>query len=311
LSGARRGHRPWPHDPPNRCPTHCNACIRAAISWAKTRCGTRRAGGCGGSILWPLPCAGATATAPQGGRIVLPEITGGIALNGDGRLILLGRDGISPFDPETGAQTLLINPEADRSDNRFNTTNTDATGSIWASTMAMDHSPGAGRFSRIDGGLNVTLLRDGPDLPKNGAFSPDGRTFHHAEGGAGVLLATQWDTRKGRLSQGRVFLRGSPDIGLPNGIACDCEGGLWVTMLGGWTIRRDLPDGTLDRIVPLPLPMLTGVCFGGAERRTLFTTSTYLRLPPGYQAHAPLSGNVLSIPVGVPGPAVVPFGEPT
>jgi sugar lactone lactonase YvrE len=66
-------------------------------------------------------------------------------------------------------------------------------------------------------------------------------------------------------------------------------------MLGGWAVHRYSPAGELVEAIALPVPMPTNLCFGGDDLKTLFVTSTYLRLPPGYSTLAPLSGNVFAI----------------
>jgi sugar lactone lactonase YvrE len=69
------------------------------------------------------------------------------------------------------------------------------------------------------------------------------------------------------------------------------------------------PDGQLVERIWLPVPMPTNVCFGGPDLRTLFVTSTYLRLPPGYSTIAPRSGNLMTLDLDVAGQAPRRFGE--
>ena len=79
-------------------------------------------------------------------------------------------------------------------------------------------------------------------------------------------------------------------------------------MIGSWSIRRYLPDGTLDRVVILPVPMPMNLTFGGPDLRTLYVTSTYLRLPPGVSTRAPQSGKLVSVDAGVAGMPPHVFG---
>ena len=80
-------------------------------------------------------------------------------------------------------------------------------------------------------------------------------------------------------------------------------------MLGGWTINRYTPDGRMLESVALPTPMPINLCFGGKDLRSLFVTSSYLRLPPGFSTIAPASGNVFRVEVDVPGLPMPRFGE--
>jgi sugar lactone lactonase YvrE len=241
-------------------------------------------------------------------RIELPEIVGGLALRHDGGFVMLGRHGIFEFDIGRNALKLLISPEADRPDNRFNTAAVDSAGNLWAGTMAISHEPGRGSLYRITPHLNVTRALEKVGLPKNVAWSLDGTRLYLSDGGDGVLYDYPFSAADGTLGAPRKLLEGNADIGVPNGITVDSEGCIWVAMLGGWEVRRIAPDGTLvDRVI-LPVPMPTNLCFGGEGLATLFVTSTYLRLPPGYSTLAPQSGSVFAIECTVPGLTAPAFG---
>ncbi|HEV7267345.1 MAG TPA: SMP-30/gluconolactonase/LRE family protein, partial [Falsiroseomonas sp.] len=64
-----------------------------------------------------------------------------------------------------------------------------------------------------------------------------------------------------------------------------------------------LPDGTLDRVVQLPVRALTMPCFGGPGLRQLYVTS--LRGPQA----GPNDGAVLMLDVGVAGAAIGCFAD--
>ena len=242
-------------------------------------------------------------------RLILPEITGGLALSADGRLICLGQYGLAAFDPATGERRLLVDPEADRPDNRFNTAAVAPDGAIWAGTMSVRQKPGLGALYRIGADLTVTRPLASVGLPKNPAWSPDGRTLYLSDGARGAILAYDHDEASGRLTGERTLVSGSPEAGVPNGIACDAEGYVWAAMFGGWSLRRFAPDGTPDRVIHLPIPMPTGLTLGGRDLLTLFVTSTYIRLPPGFSTLAPQSGNLFAIDVDVAGQPARQFGQ--
>jgi sugar lactone lactonase YvrE/DNA-binding IclR family transcriptional regulator len=241
-------------------------------------------------------------------RIPLPEITGGLARDREG-FVLLGQKGIFRFDALTGAHALLLHPEADSPDNRFNSAAVAPDGSLWAGTMAINHTPGKGHLYRIGYDLSVTRTDAVLGLAKNAAWSPDGRRLYIGDGARGAVMAYDCALETGRLGPGKPLIMGSPDTGVPNGIAVDCEGCIWVAMLGGWTINRYDSDGDLLECVALPTPMPINLCFGGEDLRSLFVTSSYLRLPPGFSTIAPASGNVFQVDVDVPGMPMPQFGE--
>jgi sugar lactone lactonase YvrE len=58
--------------------------------------------------------------------------------------------------------------------------------------------------------------------------------------------------------------------GVPDGLAVDSLGCIWVAMCGGWEVLRFTPSGRLDRVVRMPGSLVTTCCFGGPDLRTLF-----------------------------------------
>ena len=209
--------------------------------------------------------------------------------------------------PRRGRRRSSSTPRRTGRRTAFNTAAVAPDGSAWAGTMTLRSQPGHGSLYRIGADLNVTCAIGRIGLPKNCAWSPDGRRLYLSEGERGVLLAFDLDAG-GLPGAPTVLLEGTPETGYPNGIACDAEGGIWVAMNCGWRVVRLLADGTVDRVIHLPVPMPTAVTLGGADLRTLFVTSTYLRLPPGFSTIAPRSGNLFSLPVDVPGQPPRRFG---
>lgn len=134
--------------------------------------------------------------------------------------------------------------------------------------------------------------------------------MYMSDGARGTISAFPFDAGSGRLGLPSVFATGSGDIGMPNGIAVDRDGYVWAAMLGGWAVHRYAPDGRLVEVIHLPVPMPTSVGFGGDDLATLYITSTYLRLPPGFSTLAPASGTLLAMPTDTAGQLPDRFGQP-
>ena len=58
-----------------------------------------------------------------------------------------------------------------------------------------------------------------------------------------------------------------------DGLAVDVEGGIWVAQPSGGKVQRYAPDGTEDMHVAIPDPMVTSVCFGGADLKDLYVVT--------------------------------------
>lgn len=252
------------------------------------------------ALRWLNPSSG------KSGRLELSDLFGGFTFTHDDRIILAGRKGIFELNISDNSTNLLLNPENDKPYNRFNTVSVDKDGSMWAGTMSVDNKGGIGSLYKIDSDFKTTKKLPKVFSPKNIAWSPNGDEIYFTEGKVNTLYA--YDPKSMNNKKRRIIVEGTPEIGMPNGITVDSEGAIWVAMLGGWSIRRYWPDGTLDKIIYLPVPMPTNLIFGGPELKTLYITSTYLRVPPGILTEAPHSGSILTVDTEVKGLPVNFFG---
>lgn len=85
--------------------------------------------------------------------------------------------------------------------------------------------------------------------------------------------------------------------GKPNGLALDAGGGIWTAMCEGWSVMRFLPDGTLDRVVGMPVPCPSDLCLGGPEFDRMFITSSRQQVSLELLAKAGLSGGLFELPL--------------
>ena len=167
---------------------------------------------------------------------------------------------------------------------------------------AIEHSALAGWRSReLTGGV----------VTANGlAFSPDGRTAYWADTRGHRVFAFDYAVDAGAMTNRRLLasfvprnavLDGQPYGGRPDGASVDEEGGYWVAMYEGARVLRILPCGTIDRVLRFPVACPTMVCFGGADRRTLYATSARAQTPAGERAGVPQAGSVFCTRVAVAG----------
>jgi sugar lactone lactonase YvrE len=77
--------------------------------------------------------------------------------------------------------------------------------------------------------------------------------------------------------------------------------------VGGGRVVRYAPDGTVDRVLHLPVPRPTRCAFVGPDLATLAVTSARAGLDARTLSDAPLSGQVLLVAPGTRGLPTVPF----
>ncbi|MBK3778248.1 SMP-30/gluconolactonase/LRE family protein, partial [Azospirillum brasilense] len=115
----------------------------------------------------------------------------------------------------------------------------------------------------------------------------------------------------GALSGRGVHIRCGGEGGDPGGMGGDAEGHLWVAHWSGGRVSRFRPDGTLDRVVRLPVSNVTSCAFGGPGLDRLFITTAAQDAPAGEPlAEEPLAGGLFACTPGVVGLPPGRFGAP-
>jgi sugar lactone lactonase YvrE len=216
---------------------------------------------------------------------IVPRTAGGYAV--------AIRDGFAYLD-DAGRLTMAAPVEDEVPLNRMNDGKCDRRGRFWAGTMATEHSPGAGSLYRLDAHGEVTHVLGDVTVSNGLGWSPDGQTMYYTDSDTRGVDAFDFDEATGQLSNGRRLIH--VERGLPDGLAVDEEGYLWVALYDGNAVCRYTPDGKLDDELQLPVSLVTSCAFGGNDRRDLYITTAADRHP-----HEPLAGMVFVCRPGVAG----------
>jgi sugar lactone lactonase YvrE len=199
----------------------------------------------------------------------------------------------------TGVCTDRLVIEPDDRVTRFNDGRCDAAGRYWVGTMEDPAASRtfAGSLYRIDDLAtgDFTTARTDVGITNGLAFSPDGETMYWADSNHGTVWAYDYDLATGSQSNERVFLDFDDLPGLPDGACVDADGRYWVACVTGNAVLCATPDGTVERIIDLPVSMPTMPAFGGPALDTLFITSI--------AAGNEIDGALLALDVGARGVA--------
>ncbi len=244
-------------------------------------------------ILAPSIVSGDPASGERTMR-PMPELVGVAIPKTSGGFICATETGIKTLST-SGQLATLCEPEADIAGNRFNDGKCDAKGRLWVGSLAINTQPGRGNLWRIEADGAAQLMLDGMSVSNGMGWSPDTSTFYFTDSGKRVIWSFDFDLASGAISGQRLFHEFTEGEGLPDGLCVDSDGYLWVAMWDGWAIRRFAPDGTLDKVIDVPVPRPTSCCFGGEDLSTLFVTTARIRLSAQQLAEAPLSGCVLAV----------------
>ncbi|MBI2205957.1 MAG: SMP-30/gluconolactonase/LRE family protein [Candidatus Rokubacteria bacterium] len=243
----------------------------------------------GGVFLLSPSGAGSTAIPHRRG-------IGGMALHATGGLVVGGRN--IAFKRFGGDDTVvLLDSAALPGAVGFNDLTTDAAGRIYVGSLAFrvvhGETPKPGHLHVIDLDGTMRTISDGVMLTNGLGFSPDGTRLYHSDSRSHLVRV--YDVRAdGSVGGWRPFATVTPPA-IPDGLAVAEDGSVWVALADGGVVLVLEPDGSERARLPVPLPMVTSVCFGGDDLRDLYVV-TGSRGGPG-----PNCGTVYRTRVDVPG----------
>lgn len=190
----------------------------------------------------------------------------------------------------------------------------DAAGRLWIGTIAPGRKPRGGALLRIDPDGTVTEAATGFTLTNGMAWDSDGTTLFHVDTFERTIWAHRVDVSTGQVEQSRPFLVLDADDGLPDGLATDTAGGVWVAMYARGEARRYTAQGALDHVVTVEPPQCTSIELGGPTGRDLLITTAREGYDDERSRAEPRAGRLYRAlgPVpGVPRAKVVVAGEVT
>ena len=223
----------------------------------------------------------------------------------DGRLLLATEQGLGAFDP-ISADFHMISPQDLGEGFRSNDGQIDIKGRFWWSSMDDDGGRRPGSIFRSDRDGHNELVFTDVHIPNSLAVSPDGRVLYQADSLKRTILAHDL-TPEGLPGASRIFAESVGEAGAPDGSAMDAEGYLWNAQWGAWRVVRYAPDGSVDRIIAVPVQQPSCCAFGGAGLSTLFITSAREGLSDQDLQAQPDAGGLFSFDPGVCGLALPRF----
>jgi sugar lactone lactonase YvrE len=185
--------------------------------------------------------------------------------------------------------------------NRTNDSRVHPSGAFWIGTMVKEEGPKDGSVYHYRAG-EIKKIIENVAIPNATCFSPDGRIAYFTDTPTKKILKCATDPETGLpVGEWELFADVSDHRGWPDGAVVDSEGYLWNARWGGSCVVRHAPDGSIDRIIEVPVSQVTCPAFGGKDLKTLFITTAAKTLTPEQLAAEKVAGGVFAIEVDVAG----------
>jgi sugar lactone lactonase YvrE len=172
--------------------------------------------------------------------------------------------------------------------------------------MSTRREPGVAALYRIRPNEPPEAVIAGTTISNGIGWSPEGDRMYFVDSTTQRVDVLDFDPATGAVARRRPAIDVDPRDGLPDGLAVDEDGAIWLCLFGGGQVRRYAPDGRLLAVASLPVTNPTSVAFGGDDGATLFVTTARHRLSASQRRAEPLAGAVLAVRPGVRG---VPTGR--
>lgn len=218
-----------------------------------------------GDVLSMEPSVGAV------GRLHIGAVAATVRPREAGGLVVAVERGFALVDADSSHVVTL--PEVWSDDGvRMNDGACDPQGRFYCGTMAYDETPGRGSLYRLDVDHTVTTVLTGVTISNGLAWRRDGRSALYVDSPTRRVDEFDFDADAGTLSGGRPFVNVDAGDAVPDGIALDAAGGVWVALWGGASVHRYDDSGVLDATVELPVRNATA-CALDPEGRLYISTS--------------------------------------
>ncbi len=183
---------------------------------------------------------------------------------------------------------------------RFNDGVVDAEGRFFAGSMndpRVKEPSAEGVLFRLDPDLSLHRVIENVTIPNGMGFSLDEKFMYFIDSPTRNVSKFKYDRKTGSISDREVFYHVDGDA-IPDGMAMDVKGCLWIALAGGSKVLKLSPEGKLVGEISLPTRMISCAVFAGEE---LYITSAEEEEPGKYPDSVKYGGSLFRVHVGVEG----------
>jgi L-arabinonolactonase len=204
---------------------------------------------------------------------ILPEEVGSLALCESGRMLVALERQIGFLELDTGRYeplTLVSHPQERM---RLNDGRADRQGRFLVGSLQLAPASPVGELHQLEPSGQMRVVESGVRVSNTLALSPNGDALYFADSLSHQIRRYDYEPATGQLGAMHVFADTHPLGSGPDGAAVDSQGHLWVALVMKGQLARFRPDGSLERLVDLPTPYPSCLCFGGPQLDVIYVTS--------------------------------------
>lgn len=226
-----------------------------------------------------------------------------LARRAAGDWIAITQNGIYSWDAKKNEYERLYGlPKPEKPEICYNDAAVDRQGRLLVGTFDMDDPfRPTGSLFRLDPDGSFNELDTGYATANGIGLSPDGKTVYVADQRQNRIMAMDYDTESGTVSNRRLFATVPTEEGMPDGLIVDAAGFVWNGHWAGWKLTRYDPDGKIEREIRFPVEHVISFAFGGKDLDKLFVTTAWWGYSDKERKRHPMAGDLFVVKTGVQG----------
>jgi sugar lactone lactonase YvrE len=258
-----------------------------------------------GGLRWVDMLSGDVLALDQHGGVTrthVGEVAAVIRPRASGGAVLALKDSFAVTDGDLDqlrtVATVSLEPGV-----RLNEGGCDPDGRFYCGSMATDETPQAGTFYCLDPDGSVRPVLDKVTISNGFDFSPDGSRAYYVDTRDQGIDIFDYSADTGLVNR-RQWVDIPVEVGWPDGLTVDAEGGVWLALMGGSAVHHYSASGSLEEVISLPVSQVTACTFGGTGLDTLYITTS--QIGADIQAQ-PASGALFAVQPGARGRPALTF----